>query len=569
MLKYLRKLLRKPYLMIGYLMNKILNIIIFTLVLYCASPFEKSYAQQDIDYTKLESIGLLQTGDEQSLGADIYRHANRSELVYLLKNINRNPLYALQNTIKNLLITSADTSTIKNDIEIENGSDLLTLRITALMRMGYNKEAFELYNKASNYVLNEPLIRSGIFSMLLNKQKARACLEVKTSFEDYKDIEFWKEMNAYCMISLSKSPTPQYAQTIEGSKYSILKEIIKNEDYNFIYNPKAFSELDFIERAILIADDKITVPEGDFEFYKNIPEQHIAQLALQSSSSENTKAIISTLSVMYGYNSSKYLSNLYDDILKKYKDKKPKDNDWYKIAQVYKDTKSSWIPKKRKDKISEAFNIAQKYDISVLIPLLPAIIKMDIDDDLSLKNARKILPLLIRDNSNYELKDWIEDLLKLGTEDKDHNNTRLNILSALSLIINIKDKKLENKLINSVNNHLSSSSYKLALKNIIENIDSNINNGDKVRYIDANGFDLLWNKRYTMPPYIILRALNRSSENQDISISLLLSAYIMDKINGKQLYIGTLSDVIVALNNLGLKQLSHLILAQAILKMEN
>ncbi len=549
-------------------MNKILYLFAFSLILSYVAFFEEAYAQQEIDYKKLESIGLLKTGDKQSLGADLYRHAKRSELVYLLKNINRTPWYALQSTIKNLLITAADSTAINNDIEITQGNDLLTLRITALMRMGYNKEAFELYNKASSHDLSEPLMRAGIFSMLLNKQKARACLEVKTSFENYKDIEFWKEMNAYCMLTLSKEPAPQYAQTINNSNHNILKEIIKDKNYYLVYEPQNFSKLSFIEKAILVAEDKISLPEGDFQFYRNIPPQHISMLFLQSEASENTKNIVKTIAVKYGYESPKVLSKIYGDILEKYKDKKPKDNDWYKLSKIYKDTKSSWIPKKRKDKISEAFDIAQKYDISVLIPLLPAIVKMEIGDDLSLENAYRVLPLFLLDDS-HNIEDWIEDIVKLSFDDQALQNKRLNMLSALHLMVNIQSKKLKNQVITNVNNHLSSSPYKAALKNIIENIDSGTNNGDKVRYIGVNGFDLIWNKRYTMPPYVVLKALNQSSKNQDISISLLLSAYILGNINSKDLYVGTMSDIVIAFNDLGLKRLSYLTMAQAILEMED
>ncbi len=556
--------------MIGFSMNKIFYIIIF--IIACTYPFEKAHAKQNIDYTKLESIGLLQTGDKQSLGADLYRHANRSELVYLLKNINRTPWHTLQNVIKNLLITAADSKVINNDTKIYEGNDLLTLRITALMRMGYNKEAFELYDKASIHNLSEPLIRAGIFSMLLNKQKARACLEVKTSFESHKDIKFWKEMNAYCMISLSKTPAPKYVQIIEESEYNILKELIKNDNYNFIYDPKSFSNLSFIERSILIADDKITVPDADFSFYKNIPAQHISQLISQSNLSDSTKIAITSLAIKYGYIPPKTLSNIYNNILEKYKNSKPKDNDWYRLAKIYKDTKSGWIQtKKRKEKISEAFTIAQKHDISVLIPLLPTIVKMEIDNDLSIENAQKVLPLLnlLNINNTYSLDNWIKNLTKLNYDEGSLNNIRLNLLTALQLMTNIKSDKVRNIAITSMQKYLSSSQYKLALKNIIENIDSSANNSDKLRYIGINGFDLIWNKRYTMPPYIILKALNKSSKNQDISVSLLLSAHILNNIDNNDLYVGTISDVIDALNDLGFKQLSHLILAQAILQMEN
>lgn len=72
-----------------------------------------------------------------------------------------------------------------------------------------------------------------------------------------------------------------------------------------------------------------------------------------------------------------------------------------------------------------------------------------------------------------------------------------------------------------------------------------------------------------MPPYVILKALDQSSKNQDISVSLLLSAYTLSKIGNENVYAGILGDIVTALNGLGLKQLSNRTMAQAVLTIEN
>tara|TARA_R110001592_G_scaffold16881_16_gene71769 strand:+ start:12053 stop:13717 length:1665 start_codon:yes stop_codon:yes gene_type:complete len=550
-------------------MNKILSI---TIVLcLCASPLyvPRAHAQdvQAMDYTALESTGLLGDEDANSLGTGIYRHANRADLVSLLKNINHTPWVALQSTIKNLLLTSADSKAINNDIPITKGQDLLTLRITALLRMGYNRAAFELYNKASDSTLDEPLIRAGIFSMLLNKQKALACLEVKTSFKKYSDLTFWKEMNAFCTLSLSKEKQQSHSDIIDQSDHKILKTILDDETFRFEYNPQTFQALSFLERAALTAEDRIILPASDEGLYKSIPPQHLAALLVQSNMSEQTKAILTTAAVENGIEAPKALSALYEGILEHYKNNPPKNNDWYTLAFLFDETKAGWLPKKRKDKVAEAFNIAKNYGDAALIPFLPALEHMHIGDDLSLEDAYRAARLFLYSDMSPP-NDWIDDLLGLHYDDVTMENTRLKLLTALSVMTKADDGDQRAKVKETLNKFLFSDQKKYAFKNIIENIDISENNSDKVRYIDANGFDLVWNNRYTMPPYVVLRALKQSSRNQDTSVSLLLSAYMLGKISTKDIYVGTLDDIVIALNDSGLTQLSHRMVAQAVLQME-
>ncbi len=548
-------------------MNKFLMIFTFLASMVLSLP---THAQDttDIDYTKLESIGLLHNEDSNSLGAGLYSQSNRSETVFLLKNINRTSWISLQNTVKNLLITSADSAAINNDIDIKEGHDLLTLRITALLRMGYNKEAFELYTKTSDLSLNEPLIRAGIFSMLLNKQKALACLEIKTSLDKYRNIDFWKELNAYCTLSLSKDSLPEYQTIIDQSENKILKSILENKDFRFEYDIKSFAALSFLERAILTAEDRIILPRSSNVPFQHIHPQHTAALLQQTHISEDTKALLSLNAVENGVQSIEFLSALYENILDKYKHNPPKGNDWYQLAVLYDETKAGWIPKKRKDKIAEAFTIADKYNDITLLPFLPAIQSMDIGEDLSLSHAVRATKLfLYSDDSPPE--DWLEQLTDAKYENQSAEKMRLQLITALSLMVKTKDAELQEKAQKSLKTYLASDQKTAALKNIIENIDSTQNNGDKVRYIDTNGFDLVWNNRYTMPPYVILKALDQSSKNQDISVSLLLSAYTLSKIGNEDVYAGILGDIVIALDDLGFKQLSHRIIAQAILKIEN
>ena len=548
-------------------MNKLLSLLsLFVLFIHAGAA--NAADTQPFDYDTLESIGLLQSDDPNSLGAGVYHNANRSELTYLLKNTNRDEWRHIQKTIKNLLLTAADNKVINNDIPIELGQDLLTLRLTALLRMGYNLEAFQLYNDASAYPLQEPMIRAGIFSMLLNKEKARACLEVKTSFAQNKDNTFWKEANAYCTLSLSNDPIPEYHEVIKASKNNILKTVLSDRNYTFDYDTQAFKALSFFERAILIAEDSVTLPANKMDLIKYIPPQHIAPLLTQSKIGDEAKAHLTVQAVKHGILPVKALTGLYESIIEGNKNASSVGNDWHALAVLFNETKVGWLPKDRHNEIEKAFSIAGKYDDAALMPFLPAIGKMDIGDGLSLSNAERALTLYTYSDAPAP-EDWLEDLVELSTENEEENTQRLKLLTALSLMTNTKNKSLSAKVNEDVSKYLLSHEKTAGLKNIIENIDTSQNNGDKVRYIETNGFDLDWNNSYTMPPYVVLKALDQSSKNQDMSASLLLSGFILAKQNDKDIYVGTIDYIVNALNALGLKQQSDHLLAQAVMMMEN
>ncbi|MGN7438909.1 MAG: hypothetical protein ACTHOO_09735 [Alcanivorax sp.] len=548
-------------------MNKqFLFFAVFAFFIYTA-PSSAADAEP-VDYGPLESIGLLQSDDTKSLGAGVYHNADRSDLTYLLKHINRSEWTYLQKTLRNYLITAADSTVVNNDIPIESGQDLLTLRLTALLRMGYNKEAFRLYNDASAYPLQEPIIRAGIFSMLLNKEKARACLEVKTSFSQNKNALFWQEANAYCTLSLSHDPIPEYDDVVKSSKKNIMKKVLSDDDFMFEYDTQSFKSLSFFERAILIAEDRILVPNRDVHITKAIPPQHIASLLTQSKINDDTKSLLTVLAVKYGLKAESDLSALYQSIIETDKNAKNSKNDWHRLAYLFNETKVGWLPKDRHSDIVNAFDIASKYDDSALLPFLPAIAKMDIGGGLNLPQAERALKLFLYSEEPAP-KDWLEDLVALTTNDDAEENLRLKLLTALSLMTNTKSKSLSAKVTEQVTKYLLSNEKTAALKNIIENIDTTQNNGDKVRYIETNGFDLDWNNSYTMPPYVVLKALDQASKNQNMSVSLLLSGFILAKQNDENIYVGTIDYIVNALNALGLKQQSHHLLAQTVMMMKN
>ncbi len=518
-----------------------------------------AYAQD----TQYESMGLFNADHKYSLGAGIYHQSSRAALTKLLEQTNGSQWIALEKTVNNFFLTTADASAIKNDIEVPVGKDLFTLRLNALLKRGLNKQAFDLFTKIPDEITQESLAYSGVLSMLLNKEKALACLETKTLLPRFKDKPFWQELDAYCTLSLSTQPHETEQKTIANSTKKIIQSILSSPDFKFEYTPTTFAALSSLERALLTADNRITLQSA----YKDTPAQHIAPLLQQSHMNEETRILLTMQAIGHGILEIDVLTSLYESLNKKDASVKGIGE----IAELYGETKRGWIPKKRKNKIERAFALAGKYGDLSLLPFLPTLMKMKPGDDLSLINAKRSAILFLHSDQPFPSK-WIKYLQKISIEPSDNKHReklRSQILFAAITLSQIDDQDLMIRAQNTIKPYQLSNSTLAALKNITETIDINTGISDKVQYIYENDFDLTENRSYTMPPSVLMDTLRQSSKNQDIGATLLLSSAILGGIERKELYLGTLSDISIALRKTGSKQLSRRILAQAILEIEN
>ncbi|PCK00284.1 MAG: hypothetical protein COA45_00420 [Zetaproteobacteria bacterium] len=513
--------------------------------------------------TQFESIGLYDTGHKDSLGTGIYHQSSRTGLTKLLEQNKRSHWIAVEKTINNFLLTTADASALRNDIDIQAGKDLFTLRLNALLKRGLNKQVFDLFTKIPEESTQESLAFIGVLSMLLNKEKALACLETKTLLPHFKGNKFWQELDAYCTLSLSKQIHTTAQTLIDNSDKVIISSILKDPDYRFEYTPATFSALSPLERALLTAEERIAITTA----FKDTPPQHIPSLLLQTHISDEAKVLLTMQAVKHGILNITSLTALYESL---------NENTAHikgigEIIRLYGETKGSWIPKKRKKRIEKAFSIAKDYGDLALLPFLPILLKMEPGDDLSLDNTKRTIHLSLYSDLTIPPR-WIKDLHTLsikGSKNKDFENLRSQVLYATILLTNSTNEDHLIAANKAIKPYLLSNNTLAALKNITDAIDITPHNNGNVPYIYENDFDLLQNRSYTMPPSILLDALRQSSENQDLGGTLFLSSIILSGIEHKELYLGTLGDISIALSKTGLKQVSLHLLAQAILEIEN
>ncbi|MCK5385274.1 MAG: hypothetical protein KAJ29_06820, partial [Alphaproteobacteria bacterium] len=427
---------------------------------------------------------------------------------------------------------------------------------------------------------DEPTVRTGVYAMLLNRQKGLACLEIKTLSGQFKDIPLWTILNFYCEASLPGENSSRKDKKDDFSQYSILDAILESPDYVYEYDPKDFAALSMIERAALCAQGSISTKYITPQTIAKIPPEHISILLAQPSLSDLQKALLLGAAIDHAIEPPEAMTAFYKELLEKQKQEKKIEgqttapgpstptatDELLIIAQLYEETTENWLGTARAEKISRAIALAHKHSDKLMIPFLPVISKLDIEKDISLEDALDIVHLYLYTPQKIS-KTWINDLLKIDYSDQPQQEiAREKLLISLFLLYENDKSALKNKMYNNISTKPLRSGLIKDVRNIIENIDITPINSDKVRMKDINGFDLGKDKRYTMPPYHVLSTLKQASENQDISVSLLLSACILSKIDKQDMYIGTLGNIASALSNVGIKIAPRHIVAEALMQ---
>ncbi len=519
-----------------------------------------AHAQADIDYAAIESLGIYDQANEKSLGTSLYQEANRSELIYFMNAIPSSSWGALDHIYNDLLLTSADANIINNDIPGSDLNNLLSVRLNVLIKRGLAAQANSLYSKLEDVSQSESIARAGVLSFLFSGKKALACLDEKTLFPHFKDIDFWKDLDLFCTYT-HITDKAALAEVKEKAQSAVLKSIIESDTYKVTYAPEIFAELSEFDRAILTADKRILLDAEHMTSVSKLPPLDITSLLLQDNISIENKAKLLSASVVAGISTKDDIITFYTQILE---DKENK-SDIAALAKLYDETKDSFLGLKRDEKIAQAFTLSQQYGEALILPFSPVLAKMTIGNDLSLDNAYRAALILIQNNQILPAH-WAKDLERLVNDKKNDNTKVYWLLLAVNSLHISKDEDLDNNINQALSMLINNNAHAAALKNIIENVDRTPVYSDKFRYVYENDFDSAWNTRYIMPPAILMDALRHSSENQNVGLSLLISAYILGQIDANVIHERNLSDITIALQKTGLETLSRNILAQAILE---
>lgn len=211
-------------------------------------------ATRDVNYATLESSGTISNVREGALGKGLWQDHNRSNIVLMLGRIPlRTEMRSVTLLKKGALLTQADASTIKNDIEPKAGYDLLTLRLYALLDSGMYRDAYDLYTQSVEDPYTEELARVGILLILYNHALATACLEEKVLAPRYVGSDFWEMMDAACNIEMGGT-----TNSTALSKSAVINAIFSQPDYKVpAADHAALMGMSRFERAMVLAQGRL------------------------------------------------------------------------------------------------------------------------------------------------------------------------------------------------------------------------------------------------------------------------------------------------------------------------
>ena len=521
----------------------------------------------DVDFNTIESYGLLEQSRGEGLGKKFYNSSRRSVMTALVRAMPASKWHVMQDLGNQVLLTSANASVIENDVQADfsNGADLFTIRIAKMMQRGFYREAYALFTRMNIDPYNEKLAILGVTSMLLNAQKPLACVEMKTFDAPFKQDIFWKEMDAYCILSMSDGNYPEKQAVVDASKQGVLKQVLASKDYRFPYTPGTFDKLSLFEKALLVSENRLDISGLTPQAYALVPGEHIqAILALQNVSNE-AKILLNARGVETGVITPNEFAKVYIRMGRKAEKEKKPLTGLDHISTLYWKRADTFLPEARQATISEIYTHVKTYGYALLVPFLDQIgNNLSPQDFYDLDKADALTRAYLI--SGKEMPAGILERIKaLPAPDALQQKRKDVILTAAALLSGEKDNSPEK--LKEIYAGLTQSQVKrlAGLKDIIENIDNRTGSYAKVQIAYEKGFDRSGNKGYMIPAADLINQLDSSSSKHATGETVLLCNLILRGMDQRTVNANVLADAAKALSEVGLGKQAQRLMAEAVL----
>src|SRR5262249_1802823 len=148
-------------------------------------------------------------------------------------------------------------------------------------------------------------------AMLYAGEKSLACLEAKTAEQRFEQDEFWKEILAYCDVTLSQKPAQESLAALRALGKKVFTNAANNKSFRFAYSPQAFASLSHIEQAVLAADKRIDAASIENVNAANVPPRDLQLLLNNEHLSDRARTMLTIQAVRHGIVSPSVLEVLY------------------------------------------------------------------------------------------------------------------------------------------------------------------------------------------------------------------------------------------------------------------
>lgn len=524
---------------------------------------EKRPAVLDVNYRRMESLGLYDIPSDGSLGRDLWDKTRRSFLVGFLPKLPppSSHSFAQQRMVMGLLLSEANAGLIVDDMDIVPGKDILTLRLQRLNRMGAYKQAFDLYAKQEQEPYHSDLAKAGITAMLYNGERSLACLEYKTVQDrDFTD-KFWTDLKRYCNYFLNSEKDSKARNALKESALKVLKNIAGNDGYTLSYFTKRLSGLSDLERAILVAEDRLVWPQITKGFLADLPINHLGILVARNQLNNDERFLVLSAAAKNGLVGNKILkdfySRVYDEDLRQLKT--PENQGWRTIALAYHRIKDTRDSEKKWEHLRSAMDYMDIYGAGAFIPFGETLQTLEAEG----QNESVILKAMkIIESSGENLPGkWYRHYTQIDPESA--GEKKMHLISAM-MSGREPAETLQDTDLKSYFNKMSKKE-KTQYFNIIENLDKRLKDIHNAQAIYVNDFDLTFTEHYVMPMPRVWNQLVNSSQDKRIGETVLLSSVMLHKHSLGDLYPGVASDVLQSINTVGLTNISKALALESVL----
>lgn len=521
--------------------------------------------------TALESMGLYSNPAEGALSRDLWLGSKRSDIVALLKAMPASsPSPQINKLILGVLLTKADAKQIENDVPVEPGADLLTLRLEKLLEAGAYAQAFEIYNQLEDAPYDERLARAGVLAMLYNREKSNACLETKTFMEEFGEIGFWQELSAYCTLTLGGSDDAAALDTLKNSTRTTIYKLATDESFKFLYDPEAYIALSIMEQAILASKAKLDVSAVNAAAVDNIPNAHIQPLLGHEELDPEAQFRLNAHGKAMGLMPQK---NIYSSLFRPHHDgegdEKPlPENNWEKLPHYFEQAEKA--PKDQKwAVIQQALPLIEQYGPAAFEPLAPTILQaapetVTISELTSAVKIMQSADLTISDH-------WINLIKSTIVADADRKNATVHtaLLTTAYFSTTQKDQKTElAKLLHGAAQHAGPHLEQI-VDIFMKNIDNPDGSANNLHTVYEKDFFLTYQAGYVMPTSVVWDRLAQASHAKAVGETILLSTVLLRNQTLHTVYPGLLRDIVLSTENVGLTKASRDIAVTASLESLN
>lgn len=524
----------------------------------------KPASMSNADFREIESAGMYKNANEGSLGKDLWKGSKRSVLLPLIEDMpvaSREP--AVQRLIFGALLTQADARMIENDVPIEPGRDLFTLRLEKLIQAGAYRQAQDFYSSffEETKPYHERLARAGLLAMLLNGEKSLACVEANTLKDNFPESEFIKQALAFCDVTLSETPSAASLETMKALNLGSL-DILTAKDAAIVYNPENFGALSLIEKAFLAAAHKISFEKSGITDIRSVPPTHLRILLSDDSLSEKSRFLLTVAAESWGLATPGELKDAYRAALP------PAGGDlsslqipdtaedWEKISYNFAIATNTDDESSRWNAIKNALALSDKLGPAALKPFADiiektqpvAVTEMEIEQALRVLNfAQKPIPGL-----------WLKEIEQLPLDQQKTVKNQTTYTEKFISEFVKKDGKPENSSAEllKASPYESGSRQNYLLKNIIENVDNATGNSDNAAEIYEKDFGLTFKQDYVMPTIVVWNHLLEAGQSGRIGETVVLGASVLQVSEPENIYPGLFNDVRTSLSNVGLTEIS-------------